>query len=203
MARQPRKISLSLVIGFAVLISAEAGRSAIVSDSFRWISNTSTTNNETVLTCKDGTFYFRRWRHSFLGPTAAVTMSDLRAVAHDPGDSTFRYCHDIPLSYPFSRPAESFWLSRGFCFKIEHSKFSLTNSLGNATTHQAELWIVSAPWWFFIGLAFVTTAFRMLKHRVRKVKSDKNPGSCPACGYDLRSTPGKCPECGTISVNRI
>ena len=25
----------------------------------------------------------------------------------------------------------------------------------------------------------------------------RQPGLCPACGYDLRATPGRCPECGT------
>ena len=52
---------------------------------------------------------------------------------------------------------------------------------------------VSIPWWTLAALFCAAPALALL----RRIRSRRpHPGTCPACGYDLRATPTQCPECG-------
>jgi hypothetical protein len=48
-------------------------------------------------------------------------------------------------------------------------------------------------WSIVIGTALMPAWHVLVLHR-RRVR--RNPGHCPACGYDLRASPARCPECG-------
>ena len=50
---------------------------------------------------------------------------------------------------------------------------------------------VGVPLWAPLVLFSLLPAVRLWRRRKRA-----KPGTCPACGYDLRATPGRCPECG-------
>jgi hypothetical protein len=52
--------------------------------------------------------------------------------------------------------------------------------------------VVEAPIWAFIVAFAVLPAWRLSRWRGRP-----RPGTCKACGYDLRATSDRCPECGT------
>ena len=52
---------------------------------------------------------------------------------------------------------------------------------------------VNIPFWF-IAVACAAPTVLLLRAEWRRRKS--RPGTCPACGYDLRATPDRCPECG-------
>lgn len=51
--------------------------------------------------------------------------------------------------------------------------------------------------WAAIGLFFglCGTALLVVIHLTRPKPAVA--GTCPVCGYDMRSTPDRCPECGT------
>lgn len=49
------------------------------------------------------------------------------------------------------------------------------------------------PHWMLALPLAVLPAWWTRRRWCRKVV----PGTCPACGYDLRATPERCPECGT------
>jgi hypothetical protein len=57
-------------------------------------------------------------------------------------------------------------------------------------------WVLM-PYWFPTLLFAVLPALRWGKWRRRS-----RPGSCSACGYELRSTPDRCPECGTVPTTK-
>ncbi len=54
--------------------------------------------------------------------------------------------------------------------------------------------VVQVPDWFLITVLLVLPAMRWARRR------RPPPGSCPACGYDLRASPDRCPECGTLAA---
>jgi len=65
-------------------------------------------------------------------------------------------------------------------------------SVGVTGGRKAEL---ALPWWALV-IAFAVLPALAVRRRVRDRR--RQPGRCPACGYDLRATPERCPECGTV-----
>jgi hypothetical protein len=54
----------------------------------------------------------------------------------------------------------------------------------------ARIWIF--PQWPLVVAAALVAAVGVVRRRRTRIM----PGTCRACGYDLRATPARCPECG-------
>jgi hypothetical protein len=54
----------------------------------------------------------------------------------------------------------------------------------------------AVPWWFLSAVFATTPVIRSVRWWLARRRP--MPGSCPACGYDLRATPDRCPECGHV-----
>jgi hypothetical protein len=92
--------------------------------------------------------------------------------------------------YPIPSPSIRLWweeLEPTFSWPEEVGR----NVAGFAASFKADFQRLVFPLWFPVGLLALMTwrAWR----RVRKVP---RPGTCAACGYDLRATPERCPKCG-------
>jgi hypothetical protein len=57
-------------------------------------------------------------------------------------------------------------------------------------------WYLFIPDWVILGYAAAVFWWSWGRGR-----PDGDPGTCRACGYDLRATPGRCPECGTVPAS--
>ena len=56
--------------------------------------------------------------------------------------------------------------------------------------------VVAAPAWLLVASLGLGPLLRIALRR------RATPGTCPACGYDLRATPDRCPECGHTPTER-
>lgn len=56
------------------------------------------------------------------------------------------------------------------------------------------------PWWFLALLLAILPALSLGRY-LRKIR--RRPGTCPACGYDLRASPTRCPECGRPTTDAL
>jgi hypothetical protein len=59
-------------------------------------------------------------------------------------------------------------------------------------------WRLTIPLWQIVALSLLLPAAWLADARRRATQ--KPPGHCPTCGYDLRATPGRCPECGHVQA---
>jgi predicted amidophosphoribosyltransferase len=57
-------------------------------------------------------------------------------------------------------------------------------------------WMI--PYWALMLVLACLPALAIRK--ALRSRRRRQPGLCPACGYDLRATPGRCPECGAVSA---
>lgn len=83
---------------------------------------------------------------------------------------------------------------------IDSGHLSMAGSNPNGTlTVQRGYWyefrLFSAAVWACIG-----STLSMLIEFLWRRKTQRAPGTCANCGYDLRATPDRCPECGTFVV---
>jgi hypothetical protein len=68
---------------------------------------------------------------------------------------------------------------------------------GGATTDYRTL---AVPYWSLVAATAAMPYVRWRPvDRVLRILRRRVPGTCAACGYDLRATPGRCPECGTTA----
>jgi hypothetical protein len=61
---------------------------------------------------------------------------------------------------------------------------------------QGGVFLTALPHWFVTLVASVLPVAAL----TRRLRHRPIPGTCPACGYDLRATPTRCPECGTAKA---
>ena len=69
---------------------------------------------------------------------------------------------------------------------------------GASTSRNVRVRGVTVPDWSVVAATAVLPCWRLVR-RARAVRP-REPGLCPACGYDVRATPERCPECGHVQV---
>jgi hypothetical protein len=142
------------------------------------------------------------WKTQFVGWSdhrhayGALSMSGLLRFEHFnyPGDLGFQYIrYDSP---PGGLRSEIDSRDRrgGFLKNLGFASARIDYTLDGKQVRQALYmphWFVAALFGFMPAIMF----WELLRRRPLA------PGSCAACGYDLRATPDRCPECGAIPAS--
>jgi hypothetical protein len=128
------------------------------------------------------------------------------------GGSVAFEAHSNEVYYDPTRPQGFRWNADGYVqdFRVSNwttptqwrlGSFRLVINRGNKSAGQASArpgsWenrVVVAPLWACFAIACVPLV--MCARALRRLGSRHPPGSCQACGYDLRATRDQCPECG-------
>ena len=69
---------------------------------------------------------------------------------------------------------------------------------GASTSRNVRVCGVTVADWSIVAATAVLPCWRLVR-RARAARP-REPGLCPACGYDVRATPERCPECGHVQV---
>jgi hypothetical protein len=112
--------------------------------------------------------------------------SDFRRSTFNPyGPSGY---HTYPAATDAWDTAPTSWSFAGFRWMNYYNSFG---TLGPGPDVRA----FTMPDWALVLVAGILPG-RWLVTRMRRHRH--GPGSCRACGYDLRATPDRCPECGSV-----